>query len=78
VDGQDGYLVVDWKTNRAQDADPLQLALYRVAWAELAGVSVERVRAAFYYVRTGDLVEPPRLETRAELEALVGAPTGPS
>ena len=29
-----------------------------VAWAELAGVPVERVRAAFYYVRTGDLVEP--------------------
>jgi len=78
VDGQDGYLVVDWKTNRAQDADPLQLALYRVAWAELAGVPVERVRAAFYYVRTADLVEPSRLETRAELEALVGSPTGPS
>jgi len=78
VGGEDGYLVVDWKTNRAQDADPLQLALYRVAWAELAGVPVERVRAAFYYVRTGDLVEPPHLETRAELEALVGRPTGPS
>ena len=58
VDGADGFLVVDWKTNRAQTADPLQLALYRVAWAELTGVPVERVRAAFYYVRTGDLVEP--------------------
>ena len=32
-----GWLVVDWKTNRQQTADPLQLALYRVAWAELTG-----------------------------------------
>ena len=66
-----GFLVVDWKTNRAQTADPLQLAIYRLAWAELAGVDVERVRAAFYYVRTGDLVEPGALESRVELEALL-------
>ena len=65
------YLVVDWKTNRAQTADPLQLAIYRVAWAELAGVPVEHVRAAFYYVRTGDLVEPTETMTRADLEALI-------
>jgi DNA helicase-2/ATP-dependent DNA helicase PcrA len=58
VDGPGSYLVVDWKTNQAQTADPLQLAVYRRAWAELAGVPVERVRAAFYYVRSGDLVEP--------------------
>jgi DNA helicase-2/ATP-dependent DNA helicase PcrA len=37
VDGRDGFLVVDWKTNRRQTADALQLAIYRVAWAELAG-----------------------------------------
>jgi DNA helicase-2/ATP-dependent DNA helicase PcrA len=71
ADGADGFLVVDWKTNRAQTADPLQLAIYRVAWAELAGVAVERVRAAFFYVRTGDLVEPEHLESRAELEELM-------
>jgi len=71
VDGGDGYLVVDWKTNRAQTADPLQLAVYRLAWAELAGVPVERVRAAFYYVRSGDLVEPVGLQSRTELEALL-------
>ncbi|MEP7089567.1 MAG: ATP-dependent DNA helicase, partial [Nocardioidaceae bacterium] len=67
----DGFLVVDWKTNRARTADPLQLAIYRVAWAELSGVPVERVRAAFYYVRTGELLEPDTTVTRAELEALV-------
>jgi DNA helicase-2/ATP-dependent DNA helicase PcrA len=68
------YLLVDWKTNRAQTADPLQLALYRVAWAELAGVPVERVRAAFYYVRSGDLVEPEELPGRVELEELLRPP----
>jgi DNA helicase-2/ATP-dependent DNA helicase PcrA len=49
----------------------LQLAVYRLGWAELAGVPVERVRAAFYYVRSGDLVEPVGLQSRAELEALL-------
>ncbi|WP_312856210.1 ATP-dependent DNA helicase [Nocardioides pelophilus] len=69
--GPDHYLVVDWKTNARQTADPLQLALYRLAWAELRGVPVEQVRAAFYYVRSGDLVEPAGLADRAELEAMV-------
>ncbi len=76
--GQDGFLVVDWKTNRAQTADPLQLAIYRVAWAELAGVPVERVRAAFYYVRTGDLVEPTGLDGREALERLLGGDAAPA
>ena len=39
-----GFLVVDWKTNREQTADPLQLAIYRVAWAELQGVPWSRWR----------------------------------
>jgi DNA helicase-2/ATP-dependent DNA helicase PcrA len=62
---------VDWKTNARQDADPLQLAIYRLAWAELHDVPLEQVQAAFYYVRTGELVEPPALPGRAELERLV-------
>ncbi|MCW2797325.1 ATP-dependent DNA helicase [Nocardioides sp.] len=73
-DGSTGYLLVDWKTNRAATADPLQLAIYRLAWAELHGVPVEKVRAAFYYVRTAQLVEPPDLPGRAELEKLVVGP----
>jgi DNA helicase-2/ATP-dependent DNA helicase PcrA len=64
------WLVVDWKTARTETADPLQLAIYRVAWADLAGVPVERVRAAFYYVRSGHLDEP-ELPDRAALEDLV-------
>ncbi len=66
-----GYLVVDWKTSRAHTADPLQLAVYRLAWAELTGVAPESVRAGFYYVRSGDLVEPEGLAGRAELTQLV-------
>ncbi len=70
-DAGEGYLVVDWKTNRAATADPLQLALYRLAWAELHGLPLERVRAAFYYVRTGEVVEPTDLPDRPALEALL-------
>jgi DNA helicase-2/ATP-dependent DNA helicase PcrA len=69
----DEFLVVDWKTGRTTEADPLQLAIYRVAWAELRGVPVERVRAAFYHVRTGTLEHPAGLPDRAGLEALVAA-----
>jgi DNA helicase-2/ATP-dependent DNA helicase PcrA len=71
VDDGDGYLVVDWKTNRAQTADPLQLAVYRLAWAELHGLPLDRVRAEFYYVRDDAVVAPERLPGREELEALL-------
>jgi DNA helicase-2/ATP-dependent DNA helicase PcrA len=69
----DGYLLVDWKTGQHASADPLQLALYRLAWAELTGVALEQVRAAFFYVRTGQLVEPDALPGRDELERIVAA-----
>jgi DNA helicase-2/ATP-dependent DNA helicase PcrA len=65
------HLVVDWKTNREHSADPVQLAVYRVAWAELHGLPLERVRAAFYYVRDGEVVVPDQLPDRAGLEALL-------
>ena len=68
----DGFLLVDWKTNRQEDADPLQLALYRLAWAELRGVPLDQVRAAFHYVRTGTTVEPDDLPDRQALEAMLG------
>jgi DNA helicase-2/ATP-dependent DNA helicase PcrA len=67
----DGWLVVDWKTGREDRADPLQLALYRLAWAELTGCDPARVRAAFCFVRTGEVVEPADLPDRAALEALL-------
>jgi DNA helicase II / ATP-dependent DNA helicase PcrA len=68
--------VVDWKTGRRpagadERAAAVQLAAYRLAWAELAGVPVERVRAAFHYVREGETVRPADLLDRAGLEALI-------
>ncbi|NLE97524.1 MAG: ATP-dependent helicase [Propionibacterium sp.] len=54
-DGDFDEVVVDWKTSRAP-ADELQLAVYRRAWAEARGIEVARVGAAFYYVRTDQLV----------------------
>ncbi len=65
------FLLVDWKTNRSADADALQLALYRLAWAELHDLAPEEVRTAFYYVRTGRVVEPTDLPGRDELEAIL-------
>ncbi|MGP4006350.1 UvrD-helicase domain-containing protein [Streptomyces sp. 4N124] len=65
------YEIVDWKTSRARTADPLQLALYRLAWAEQQGVPLESVDAAFVYVRGGDVVRPPDLPDRAALERLL-------
>ncbi|MCW5953912.1 MAG: PD-(D/E)XK nuclease family protein, partial [Propionibacteriaceae bacterium] len=65
------YQVVDWKTGWAGRSDPLQLAWYRLAWAELAGVGVEEVDAVFYEVGTGRIVRPP-LPDHDQLEALLG------
>ncbi len=66
-----GHLLVDWKTHHRHRADPLQLAVYRVAWAELRGVPLDSVRAGFYYVREGRLDVRGDLPGRRELEELV-------
>ncbi|MEE1666498.1 ATP-dependent DNA helicase [Streptomyces sp. WAC07094] len=66
-----GYEIVDWKTGRGRTGDPLQLALYRLAWAEQQGVPPEAVKAAFLYVRTGEVVHPEDLPDRAALERLL-------
>lgn len=65
------YEIVDWKTSRSRTADPLQLALYRLAWAEQQRVPLEAVTASFLYVRTGEVVRPDRLPDRAALENLL-------
>ncbi|AVH56646.1 ATP-dependent helicase [Streptomyces dengpaensis] len=72
------YEIVDWKTNRGRTADPLQLALYRLAWAEQQGMPLESVKAAFLYVRSGEVVRPDDLADRAALERLLmGGPADP-
>src|SRR6266852_258995 len=78
-----GFDVVDWKTGRPpmpgrpERAVAVQLAAYRLAWAALAGVPVEQVRAAFYYVRDDLTVRPADLLDAAGLADLVdGIPGG--
>ncbi|GAA5128524.1 ATP-dependent DNA helicase [Haloechinothrix salitolerans] len=56
ADKDGGWTVVDWKTGAVPSEDAMtsvsvQLAAYRVAWAALRDVPLERVRAAFHYVR---------------------------
>lgn len=68
--GAGRWEVVDWKTGN-EAADPLQLAIYRLAWAELVGVDVTQVDAAFLYVRTGELTRHDDLPGAAELAALL-------
>ncbi|AEM81242.1 UvrD/REP helicase [Streptomyces violaceusniger Tu 4113] len=76
-DGGPRYEIVDWKTGRSQDADPLQLAIYRLAWAEQHGLPLSAVTAAFVYVRSGEVVRPAGLPGRAGLErVLLGEPGG--
>lgn len=67
----DTYEIVDWKTGRHRSADPLQLAVYRLAWAELHGLPLDSVTATFLYVRSGETVHPAGLPGRAELERLL-------
>ncbi len=70
-DGRRRYEIVDWKTGRDRTrADPLQLAVYRLAWAERHGIDPEEIAATFVFVRTGEAVRPGRLPGRAELERL--------
>ncbi|RFU39603.1 ATP-dependent helicase [Actinomadura logoneensis] len=70
------YEVVDWKTGvppdgPAADAAAVQLAAYRVAWAELAGVPLDRVSAAFHYVKANHTIRPADLLDGAGLAALL-------
>ena len=63
ADADGGWTVVDWKTGAIPDeahlpAVSVQLAAYRLAWAALCDVPVQRVRAAFHYVRHDVTLRP--------------------
>ena len=76
-DPEAGFDIVDWKTGKPprsdaeKDAVAVQLAAYRLAWAALADVPLDRVRAAFYYVRHNLTVRPADLLDEAGLVALI-------
>ncbi|WP_244857593.1 ATP-dependent DNA helicase [Agromyces archimandritae] len=69
------YEVVDWKTGRSPaDARDLelkqtQLALYRLAYANWAGIDPSEIDALFYYVEEDLVIRPERLYDEAELRS---------
>ena len=72
-----GVTVVDWKTGSppadgvAMRQAAVQLGVYRLAWAALAGRPTSSVRTAFHYVGSGSTVEPDSLPTEDELVGLL-------
>ena len=68
--GTPEFEVVDWKTG-STPADTMQLAIYRLAWAELQQVPPESVGAAFYYVARGIVDNPSDLPGREQLGELL-------
>ncbi len=70
------YEVVDWKTNKQAGADPLQLAIYRLAWAELMRIEPAAVTASFYYARLGEVQTFTDLPDRVALERQLGLSAG--
>ncbi|MFD3780007.1 UvrD-helicase domain-containing protein [Streptomyces sp. NPDC058612] len=70
------YEIVDWKTGRTTEADPLQLAVYRLAWAEATGTPLDRVAAVFLHVRSGRVIRPRDLPDRARLERILQGESG--
>lgn len=74
-----GIEVVDWKTGRpprsaAEEAvRTVQLAAYRLAFAELHGLPLDRVGAAFHYVRHGVTLRPADLLDADQLREVITA-----
>ncbi|WP_067860109.1 ATP-dependent DNA helicase [Nocardia shimofusensis] len=84
------WVVVDWKTGAEPDAGDesavaMQLAIYRLAWARLMAarhgeserVMLDRVGAAFHYIRTGRTIAPGDLPGPDELAELISASAPP-
>ncbi|WP_415822939.1 PD-(D/E)XK nuclease family protein, partial [Mycobacterium senriense] len=82
VDPDGGTTVVDWKTGEpphgaeAMRQAAVQLAVYRAAWAALAGIPESSVRTAFHYVRARTTVIPEELPSAAEVAGLLTDPSG--
>ncbi|KAF0846396.1 UvrD-helicase domain-containing protein [Nocardia caishijiensis] len=80
----DRWIVVDWKTGAEpgpadEPAVAMQLAVYRLAWARLMSARtgepedtvLQRVSAAFHYVRSGRTIAPTNLAGPDELARLI-------
>lgn len=79
ADDDGGTTVVDWKTGEppstpeAKQHAAIQLAVYRMAWAQLHNCPIDNVRAAFHYVRSGQTVSPDTLPGADDLLELLDA-----
>ena len=71
--------VVDWKSGGRGSLSDLQLAIYRLAWAQMSGVPLDRITAAFVMLRTGEVITPTRLLERSDVERMLdgGVVSGP-
>ncbi len=66
------YLIVDWKTGSGAHLDPMQLAIYRLAWSQRTGIPLDRIDAGFYVVGAGELQRP---DTGIALDGLLALAT---
>ena len=72
-----GIDIVDWKTGRPprdaaqEQIRAVQLAAYRLAFAALRGLPLEKVGAAFHYVRENFTLRPVDLMDQSGLEELI-------
>ncbi|MEO7349046.1 MAG: UvrD-helicase domain-containing protein [Terrimesophilobacter sp.] len=81
----DRFEIVDWKTGKAPQSPEelaerqLQLALYRLAFAQWKGIDPENIDAVFYYVSDDRVVKPDRILGEQELLELWRGiqPSGP-
>lgn len=73
------HWLVDWKTGAVGRADPLQLAVYRAAWAQQRGLEPEQVVGCFVYVAARRYDVYRELPDLAGLQALAaGGSVGPN
>jgi DNA helicase-2/ATP-dependent DNA helicase PcrA len=67
--------IVDWKTGKSpadqaeEDERALQLALYRMAYAQQFSIAEEDIAVCLYYVGENKIVRPKNVLTRDELVA---------
>ena len=76
-----GFEVIDWKTGPPPSGGELaaaavQLAAYRLGWARLTGVPVERVSAGFHHVAAKETLRPVDLLDEQGLLNLVTGTAG--
>ena len=66
IDGRP--LIVDWKTGSSANINPMQLALYRLAWARIQKIDWRNIDTCFFMLSTGEEVHP---DTDKEIQELL-------